>query len=71
MAFARPASSTSRPRLRGLARVKRAWQAPQLIVLTRSEPEEALLGYCKGGTHSGPAGANCIAVGSCFTVSES
>jgi len=27
--------------------MKKTWQAPQLIVLVRSKPEEAVLGNCK------------------------
>lgn len=27
--------------------MKKAWQVPQLIVLVRSKPEEAVLGACK------------------------
>ncbi len=34
--------------------MKQAWQKPQLIVLVRSKPEEAVLAFCKGGTHTGP-----------------
>lgn len=38
--------------------MKKTWQAPQLIILTRSRPEEAILTGCKvyggGGTASSP-----------------
>lgn len=32
---------------------KKAWSKPQLLVLVRSNPEEAVLGACKGGAQSG------------------
>ena len=40
---------------------KRKWQKPDLIVLTRSKPEEEVLTACKlaGGGMSGPSAGNC------------
>ncbi len=46
---------------------KMEWEIPELIVLVRSKPEEAVLTACKGNT-DGPAdgyGARCLA--SCGT----
>ena len=34
--------------------MKTAWQKPELIVLLRSKPEEAVLTFCKSGTIGGP-----------------
>jgi hypothetical protein len=36
---------------------KKAWVEPELIVLVRSKPEEAVLGACKVGVEGGPASA--------------
>jgi hypothetical protein len=33
---------------------KKAWQKPELIVLVRSKPEEAVLTVCKNATAAGP-----------------
>jgi hypothetical protein len=33
---------------------KKQWTKPELIVLVRSNPEEAVLGACKGGDWGGP-----------------
>lgn len=33
---------------------KKQWQKPELIVLTRSKPEEAVLGVCKSGQSNAP-----------------
>jgi hypothetical protein len=49
---------------------KKAWVTPELIVLVRSKPEEAVLGPCKGGSDSGTVGANnafngCVVVVPC------
>jgi hypothetical protein len=38
---------------------KKTWQQPQLIVVLRSTPEEAVLTVCKGGGHSGPLLTYC------------
>jgi hypothetical protein len=39
---------------------KKAWSEPELIVLVRSKPEEAVLAGCKNaaGGGQGPAGTN-------------
>jgi hypothetical protein len=39
---------------------RKTWQKPQLIVLTRSKPEEALLIGCKGNTQVPNAPGNVI-----------
>jgi len=47
---------------------KKEWVAPELIVLVRSKPEEAVLGACKdGGVGGGPGNANnwCAPVENC------
>jgi hypothetical protein len=33
---------------------KKRWEQPQLLVLVRSEPEEAVLAACKSGYFTGP-----------------
>ncbi len=33
---------------------KKAWVRPELIVLVRGKPEEAVLGTCKSGLTGGP-----------------
>jgi hypothetical protein len=38
---------------------KRQWQKPELIVLVRSKPEEAVLGWCKAWSWSGPGMGKC------------
>jgi hypothetical protein len=44
---------------------KKEWEKPQLIVLARGEPEEAVLGLCKAsGSGSGPGGS-CPVVAPC------
>jgi hypothetical protein len=35
--------------------MKKLWQQPKLLILARSEPEEAVLASCKTGTTSGTA----------------
>jgi hypothetical protein len=49
---------------------KKTWVTPELIILVRSMPEEAVLTVCKGGSNSGTAGANsawsgCVVVEPC------
>ena len=45
------------------------WEKPQLVVLTRSRPEEAVLGWCKQvGLPGGGPGAGFVAV-ACFMES--
>lgn len=44
------------------------WEKPQLVVMTRSKPEEAVLGFCKIlGEGGGPEAA--YAVFACFMMS--
>ena len=40
---------------------RRAWRSPELIVLVRSGPEEAVLTACKGTSSGGPTSldGNC------------
>ncbi len=47
---------------------KKAWATPELTILVRSKPEEAVLGFCKlqSGAKTGP-GTN---VTSCVTYNE-
>ncbi len=35
---------------------KKTWQKPQLIVLVRGKPEEAILSFCKGSMEMGYPG---------------
>lgn len=41
---------------------KKEWSRPELTVLTRNKPEEAVLGSCKGASGSSPNHSynNCI-----------
>jgi hypothetical protein len=34
--------------------VKKQWRRPELVVLERKNPDEAILVYCKQSGHSGP-----------------
>jgi hypothetical protein len=43
---------------------KKEWKTPELIVLVRGKPEEAVLAACKKGGMAGPTGSN-----SCKTTS--
>jgi len=52
---------------------KRAWQRPELIVLLRTRPEEAVLAGCKYAGVAGPARPSvqaCLhpAQAECFTI---
>lgn len=38
---------------------KKRWEQPQLLVLVRSEPEEAVLAACKSGYDFGPGAVGC------------
>lgn len=50
---------------------KKAWEHPQLIVLARNNPEEAVLGFCKSVTVGSSMNSNAnlcsqvVAPGSC------
>ena len=47
----------------------KVWEKPQLVVLTRSKPEEAVLGYCKeAGVGVGP-GVGYLAISCLFASS--
>ena len=37
---------------------KKTWEKPELIVIVRSKPEEAVLNACKGHSHPGRNFAN-------------
>ena len=57
---------------------KKKWETPELIVVVRSKPEEAVLQTCKSDTTSGPIGmgaGNCHSEGApsgyCVTPSWS
>ena len=39
------------------------WRRPELIVLVRSRPEEAVLEVCKSNQGRGPLGATCHITG--------
>ena len=49
---------------------KKQWRKPELVVLVRSKPEEAVLGYCHTGTSDIPR-SNCMASGTCSNYYES
>jgi hypothetical protein len=49
---------------------KKTWIEPELIVLTRSKPEEAVLGGCKGGISEGPSNDSGICMLDCAFCSE-
>ncbi len=58
--------------------MKREWNQPELTVLVRTRPEEAVLGVCKNGEGAGSPGLNnydsrCLqneALGSCINVCQ-
>lgn len=51
---------------------KKAWKKPELIVLVRGRPEEAVLETCKSGSAGGPGNANnCRSGGGCVDMRES
>ena len=53
---------------------KKPWVEPELIVITRSQPEEVILGCCKGVEPFGPGSAadSCITCGTnCSQTSNS
>ncbi len=35
--------------------MKKQWRKPELVVLVRTNPEEAILGYCKTSSDTGPS----------------
>lgn len=43
-----------------IAEEKKVWEKPQLIILARGEPEEAVLGSCKNAS-GGPDATPCSA----------
>jgi hypothetical protein len=52
------------------------WQKPELVVLTRSNPEEVVLAACKTGASSGTGGpgytqACCLQFMNCSICSDS
>ena len=56
----------------------KAWEKPELIVLVRSKPEEAVLGVCKSGHGNDPGGsgpgytnAQCEPYTNCTICSDS
>ena len=48
--------------------MKKTWQAPQLIILVRSKPEEAILTGCK--TESGQTGSPTYTEYMCDVVND-
>jgi hypothetical protein len=48
--------------------MKKTWQAPQLIILTRSKPEEAILSVCK--TVAGASGSPAVTDWRCDLVTR-
>jgi hypothetical protein len=53
---------------RGRRGMKKPWDKPNLIVLVRNRPEEAILNGCKGGISGGPGFYNYICTAYPFTV---
>lgn len=43
----------------GVESVKKEWQKPELVVLVRTKPEEAVLDVCKRNDGSGVGHSNC------------
>jgi hypothetical protein len=39
---------------------KKEWKSPELVVLVRSKPEEAVLAACKAGPASGSGGPGAV-----------
>jgi hypothetical protein len=51
---------------------KKPWQRPELIVLVRSKPEEAVLTVCKNASFAGPLNKKkCNRGGGCSVLSAS
>ncbi len=50
---------------------KKQWQKPELIVLVRSKPEEAVLGACKFVGTAGPSDPQCGALTACQILGAS
>jgi hypothetical protein len=48
------------------SQVKKEWKTPELIVLVRNKPEEAVLAACKNSTANG---AYNVAGNTCATIS--
>ena len=48
---------------------KKPWETPQLIVLVRSKPEEAVLGVCKGVPTEGPNNSDFYCIQGVFPCS--
>jgi hypothetical protein len=51
--------------------VKKEWKTPELIVLVRSKPEEAVLQACKGNGTLGSATTTCVNVANCKALGTS
>ena len=50
---------------------KKVWVEPELIVLVRNNPEEAVLMNCKDGVHAGPTSNNYVcSTGGCTDCSS-
>jgi len=52
---------------------KKPWRKPELIVLVRSNPEEAVLTVCKNATAAGPLNKKKCnrGLGGCLVISNS
>ena len=51
---------------------KKVWQKPELVILTRSTPEEAVLTACKlGGATTGPTTGVACSQASCLANKNS
>ena len=42
-----------------MAKEKKRWRRPKLIILERGKPEEAVLASCKTGASEGPNSPKC------------
>jgi hypothetical protein len=56
--------------------MKKQWTKPQIVVLHRGRPEEAVLVVCKIANRAGPGGQDCItdhqnASAFCYTTQTS
>lgn len=40
--------------------MKKEWRRPELVILVRNKPEEAVLDLCKIGGRTGPDGTACL-----------
>lgn len=50
---------------------KKEWVTPELLVLVRSHPEEAVLATCKSGSIAGSGADACDPFGFCDQIADS